>query len=232
MKSLQDNYLECFYGKINNTTPKGYKTIATAYGKLFKKFLPEKKDAFIIDVGCGPGYFLHFLNEEGYKDNSLGIDISQDQVDLCKEKGLEAYPYEALTYFKRLRLGGIDLVVMNDLLEHISKENIPELLREVHRSLAPEGKLLVKTLNMANPLGGYARHFDITHEVGFTEESLKQVLDTAGFSQVDIYPVVFSRKGKVIHYITRKVLTLAFWSQQLYRMPKIVAISQLAVAKK
>jgi 2-polyprenyl-3-methyl-5-hydroxy-6-metoxy-1,4-benzoquinol methylase len=45
------------------------------------KFLPLLKDleydAAILDLGCGPGYMMEFLEKRGYS-NVRGIDISEE----------------------------------------------------------------------------------------------------------------------------------------------------------
>lgn len=55
--------------------------------KEFMTIVMTKELDNIIDIGCGQGYFLENLNLNGKK--SFGIDLSQAQIEACKEKGLE-----------------------------------------------------------------------------------------------------------------------------------------------
>jgi hypothetical protein len=48
-------------------------------------------------------------------------------------------------------------------------------------TLKPGGKVFIKTPNMENPFNLRSRYMDFSHEVGFTEHSLYEVLSTAGF---------------------------------------------------
>jgi len=42
--------------------------------------LPEDKKAKIIDLGCGNGGFVYWLQQIGYQ-NAEGIDISAEQIE-------------------------------------------------------------------------------------------------------------------------------------------------------
>lgn len=44
------------------------------------------KDARILDVGCGPGYFLDEIKSRGYT-NYIGITLSDADIKLCQSKG-------------------------------------------------------------------------------------------------------------------------------------------------
>lgn len=48
-------------------------------------FLPDDKDARLIDIGCGAGLLLNYLLKKGYF-NLEGIDILPGQIEFAKEK--------------------------------------------------------------------------------------------------------------------------------------------------
>ena len=51
------------------------------FKKNYLPFMPADKDAAIIDVGCGIGDFLNFVQKQGYK-NTNGIDLSKDNIEI------------------------------------------------------------------------------------------------------------------------------------------------------
>ncbi len=53
----------------------------------FMSHVMEKELDNILDIGCGQGYFLQNLALNNKK--AFGIDLSQSQIDFCKEKGIE-----------------------------------------------------------------------------------------------------------------------------------------------
>lgn len=55
--------------------------------KQFLSIIMEKELDNILDIGCGQGYFLENLNLNAKK--SFGIDLSDYQIEACKQRGLE-----------------------------------------------------------------------------------------------------------------------------------------------
>src|SRR4051812_38912149 len=54
------------------------------YRHYLKGWLPENKDANILDVACGGGRLLHFYKCMGYEEFA-GVDISPEQVRLARQ---------------------------------------------------------------------------------------------------------------------------------------------------
>ena len=62
---IYKNYFDAIYRSSNILTKKEYKTSADNFNLNFGKYLPLKKSAEILDIGCGAGHFLHFLKIKG-----------------------------------------------------------------------------------------------------------------------------------------------------------------------
>lgn len=151
------------------------------FKKNYLEYLPRKKNIRILDIGCGSGLFLEFLLSQGYK-NALGIDLSQDNIEICKKKKLNVVKEDAFVFLKKNQK--FDLIVMNDIIEHIPKNEIADLLKLIKSCLNSDGSLIVKTLNMSNPISLDTLYCDFTHEVGFTEKSMEQVMLLGGFENI------------------------------------------------
>ena len=88
------------------------------------------------------------------------------------------------------------------------------MLDRISNVLIEGGIVFIKTPNMANPFVNTAgRYLDITHEVGFTEASMRQVLKATGFNDIkvvgtDIY--VLNPIISVLAKIISKILNI-FW---------------------
>lgn len=149
------------------------------YEGYWGKFLPEDKDASILDVGCGSGDFLAFLQSKGYR-NALGIDISPEQVgEAYDREARNIVEGDALSYL-RLRQAEYDLIVTLSFLEHLTKNEIFDFLDAACVALKPGGRLFCMVPNAKGPFGGKAVFGDITHELVFTPESILQVAAIAG----------------------------------------------------
>jgi SAM-dependent methyltransferase len=150
--------------------------------------LPKDKTARILDIGCGMGHFLSFLKEKGYT-NFEGIDIGREQVEFCHRYVTERVTQiESIPGYLNSRKNLFDLVTMNDVIEHIPKSQIAAVLESVYSSLTDKGILIIKTGNVSPIFGLYMRYIDLTHEVAFTENSLRQILLTSGFRNIEIFP--------------------------------------------
>ena len=177
-----------------------YRRHRHAFRRNLMRYLPPDRNAYIVDIGCGLGHFVRFTQELGYR-NAHGIDLSEENVRLCRERGLEVQCVEARQFLTG-RSGAYDFILLLDVVEHIPKEEIVPLLAAVRAALRPGGRAVVRTDNMSNPfLASDSRYADITHEVGFTEVSLKQVLRLAGFQSIQVHPYdIYVLYGNPLNY--------------------------------
>lgn len=97
------------------------------------------KNAKILDIGCSGGLLIKFLAHKGFL-NIYGIDISENAIDLCKERGIKNV--KVMDGTKLLfNDNEFDLVIASDVLEHIEEDSAA--LLEWYRVLKPNGKLIV-----------------------------------------------------------------------------------------
>ena len=231
----QNNFFEEYFDSIfshsNVFSKKEYEEHFLDYEINYGKFLPKDKDAKILDIGCGAGHFLYFLNKKGY-ENFQGIDISSQQVDFCKKNISEQVEKADIHDFLENKDNLYDAIAANDLLEHIPKDKTIRFLILANKALKANGVFLIKTPNLGNPFAIFSRYKDFTHTIGFTEKSLYQILWVAGFRNIQILPFQergFARKAFVglIHFFLRKL----FWYQG-FVAPGILSPVLVAVAKK
>jgi 2-polyprenyl-3-methyl-5-hydroxy-6-metoxy-1,4-benzoquinol methylase len=69
-----------------------------------------------------------------------------------------------------------DVIIIKAVLEHIPKDKVGELIQLMYESLTNEGVLIIDVPNMDWLFASHERYMDFTHEVGFTKESIEQVL--------------------------------------------------------
>ena len=127
----------------------------------------------ILDVGCGTGANLLMLSQYG---NAEGVDVSEDALAFCRERGLdqvklgagEELPYED---------GAFDLVTAFDVVEHMDDDLAG--LREMRRVLRPGGRvfLFVPTFMFL-----WGLQDDVSnHRRRYRLPELRRVLEEAGF---------------------------------------------------
>ncbi|MBL8143032.1 MAG: methyltransferase domain-containing protein [Acidobacteria bacterium] len=91
----------------------------------------------VLDAGCGEGLIV-----EEYQGRLAieGIDPNYT-TPLVRQGSLMALPYAD---------GAFDRVLCLDVLEHLSYEDQPRALAEIHRVLAPGGEALISVPNLAH----------------------------------------------------------------------------------
>ena len=235
-RRVYDKYFDSRYSQIHRFDKKEYERFKKGYEANYGRFLPQDKNSKILDIGCGTGFFLYYLKEKRYK-NFYGIDISKDQIDYCRQKITKNVVHADAFEFLRDKIEEYDVIVMNDLLEHIPEEKLIEFLSKlVYKALRPRGIVTIKTPNMANPFGLISRYCDLTHKTGFTESSLYQLLKVCGFKEIKLYPTksTYTFKfaiGGIVRYLVHLWLKFLFLVQG-YTVPKILTMNLIATARK
>lgn len=210
--------------------------MVSLYKRNYSRFLPDNKQARVLDIGCGMGQFLAFMGQEGY-ENILGVDISLEAINFCLEKGINKVEFiDNLEEFLN-KSPMYDLIVLNDVIEHIPKEQIIAILEKIYEKLNFCGRIIVKTGNMSSIIGSNMRYIDFSHEIGFTEYSLLQVLKVCDFKGTVIYPFVFPKNSpiRVFRWAVQKLIHLKWkliYFFEFTNPPKIVDEIIFAVGEK
>lgn len=168
------------------------------FKKNYLKYMPINKKAKILDLGSGMGHFLNFAVKAGYT-NVVGCDSSKECVDFCKNFNVV---YDDIFNFLRDKKDYYDLIVFNDVIEHLYKDEIFEIMDLIYMALKPGGGILIKTPNMTNPWVSTAgRYICLDHEIGFTEHSMRQVMKICNFVNVKIVGTNIYVSHNLINYI-------------------------------
>ncbi|MEZ4218757.1 MAG: class I SAM-dependent methyltransferase [Myxococcota bacterium] len=155
--------------------------------KLVDAHFPSDRDARVLEVGCGYGALVHVARERGYA-NVAGVDVSAEQVAAARALGIDDIAHgDVLAALAAQPAGALDAVVAFDVLEHFSRDELIPLVDAVHRALAPGGRWIVHVPNGESPFFGQVRYGDLTHELAFTRQSLRQLLLASGFARVDVF---------------------------------------------
>ncbi|MBM7867977.1 methyltransferase domain-containing protein [Heliobacterium gestii] len=167
--------------------PETEAVVFTTFSRTIEDWLPRDKEAAILEIGCGEGAFQKFLHSKGYT-NRYAFDLSTENVSVCHGRGLSyvcRHDALQLSDFPGPEQGW-DLIVFIDLLEHLPKQELSRFMTVVRKRLRPSGSVILQTVNMASIAGLYYRYNDLTHELGFTENSICDLLIASGFPRPSI----------------------------------------------
>jgi len=182
-------YRELLYASYRATgyeaeNPEGLSAnMIESYRAELGSLLPSDKKARIVDLGCGSGFLLQFLIGEGYQ-NVLGVDTSDEQVEFAKGQGLPVVQADVFDFLRANK--NFDLIMATDVLEHLNKDEIVEFLSAIYDALKPLGSVVIRTVNASSIYGMTLLYWDFTHEVAFTDKSLRQILMACGFERISV----------------------------------------------
>lgn len=170
-----------------------YRNFAATYRRYCGHLLPKDKGSHILDVGCGHGNFLYFLQYMGYR-NIQGIDISPEQVERARRICPNVDVGDVLEFLDD-HPDSFDFISALDFIEHLAKGEAFRFLDNAMVALKKGGSILLQTVNAESLFGSQHRYNDFTHEVGFTPNSLCDVLRVSGFQNCQVYPCGPVAKG-------------------------------------
>jgi len=184
-KKVQAEYLSAKFGYGKSETPflKYFLFLdpdhleQTKYDVMYL----ENNKGKILDVGCGSGIFLDFLNRNGW--DTTGVDFDAGAVEYARAKKLNVkYGNVSEQNFPD---NSFDVITLAHVIEHIYDPI--GLLKECYRILKPNGKIIVATPN-TNSLGHknfkkYWRGLEPPRHINvFSPESLTNAVILSGFS--------------------------------------------------
>lgn len=140
--------------------------------------LKLKLDSKILDLGCGPGYFLDEMKVRGYT-NTVGVTLSPGDIQLCTSKGhtVKQYDLSFLPQVDGYYDESVDFIFLRHALEH-SPYPIFSLM-EYNRVLKQGAKIYIEV-----PQPGCERkhEFNSNHYSILTNDMLVALLYRTGFT--------------------------------------------------
>jgi cyclopropane fatty-acyl-phospholipid synthase-like methyltransferase len=96
-----------------------HKTLTESVVAKYIDPLNLPKNAKILDLGCGPGYFLDEMKTREYTD-VVGVTLSPGDIALCQSKGHVIKPYDLsfLPQSEGYYDESVDFIFLRHALEH------------------------------------------------------------------------------------------------------------------
>ncbi|MEV7535213.1 class I SAM-dependent methyltransferase [Streptomyces hydrogenans] len=132
-----------------------------------------------VDVGCGPGHLTAMLNELGL--DAFGLDLSPGMIDHARRAHPELRFQEARMESLPVGDGALGGVLAHYSMIHTPPDELPELLAEQVRVLAPGGLLLVSFFGTDGPEPVRFDH-KVTPAYSWPADHLADLLTAAGLT--------------------------------------------------
>jgi SAM-dependent methyltransferase len=140
------------------------------------------KNSKILDLGCGPGYFLDGMKSRGYTDLT-GVTLSPGDIKICEDKGhiIKKYDLSFLPQKDGYYDESVDFIFLRHALEH-SPYPIFSLM-EYNRILKQGGKLYIE---VPAPDCERKHEWNLNHYSIFGQAQLAALITRCGFD-IDIF---------------------------------------------
>jgi|GEM_PF-6302888 len=208
----------------------------TIHKKLLVKFLGDVTNKKILEIGCGDGRYLKFLQERGAY--VIGLDISDVALSLAKKRGQVIKADARNLPFKS---NVFDAVFSFGVVEHFDETQ--KAINEHQRVTKKDGIIIISVPNIFSPYNILAALWHIkkgtwrmrpaSYGKRFTLKQLKSMLEKSNNTEVielsglNIFPIYFSFLNR-IGFISR----LAELELKLKNISKIIALMIVAIGKK
>lgn len=209
-KNYRSTHNAHLYGEISIERIKKNFSVWRYY---YEKVLPQNKSARILEIGCGDGGFVYFLQQLGYTQVT-GIDLSQEQIDTGLKLGIKnLHVEEADNYLQGNTT--YDLIIARDVVEHLTRQEAFDLLLKISGALTQGGGFVMQVPNGEGIYVSSIFYGDYTHEMAYTASSVRQLFLNTGFKNITCFPtgpVPHTWKGFVRIWLWRvKVMIHRFW---------------------
>ena len=178
---MSEDFYRAFEAKF-----RGSREVINQRLKVYVPFLEPLQSLYphgeALDLGCGRGEWLGLMDGLGF--NAVGVDLNQAMLNSCLEFGLKGLQGDALEYLANLPDGSQVVISAFHLIEHISFDQLQELVRQSLRVLKPGGLLILETPNSENiRVATQSFYLDPTHLKPIPSLQLSFLTEYVGFKK-------------------------------------------------
>lgn len=213
IQSMNRNWKDSLYSKYVSSGQAGRNSVEKPtidasefiyFERAVRPLLPDDKTVHVVDLGCGYGCLLKCLKSWGYK-SLMGVDASTEQVALAQQYGISEVRHGSIFDESIFEDKKADVVFLMDVIEHLNRQEIFDLLSILRSHMSPHGLLIMHVPNALGVFGNSIRYGDLTHEIAFTPRSIQQCLTASGFHSVEV------REDKPIPHGLKSALRRLLW---------------------
>lgn len=145
---------------------------------LLEQIRLHKNINYILDIGCGDGFFTEKILELDNIKEIIGIDTAISSINILKS--------EKIKFFKNTNEIGnrkFDMILFLDVLEHIEKDS--DFLSYFSKHLKDDGKIIIITVPAHQRLFS-AHDIALKHYRRYNRTKLLNCIEKAGFKATTI----------------------------------------------
>jgi 2-polyprenyl-3-methyl-5-hydroxy-6-metoxy-1,4-benzoquinol methylase len=205
------------WGHIHQVVPASSRKIWQSQYSFLKNGIKEGLNR-VIELGCGPGYFLTMLKKRQFAETIDGYELSRKSISYAREKFyLKIIDATTNSIDDVGKTKKYDAVILRHLLEHVP--NPYHYLNTLEVLLESDGYIFIEVPSMTS-LDTHCQDFPVFEHINyFTVGSLETLLARSYYSVITIqectYPESSEKPYRVIRVIAKKTDQQHLASKQL-----------------
>lgn len=139
----------------------------------------------VLDLGAGRGELLKLLKEAGI--DSYGVDPDAAMITVAHENNLDVRLGDGLAHLRTLPDRSLGGVIATQVVEHLTREQIHDLLELCRKKVAIGGKVIFETINPKSLVALSSNYFrDPSHIFPQHPDTLSYAMTLAGIKVVEV----------------------------------------------
>ena len=144
MHGTEERYDKRYYNKLSHKGRYIRKDSRIYFANwMFSKIKKLQPDAFILDIGCGDGFYIKIFEREM---DCIGVEISISGLKMAKRGDLRSPLIIGDAHDLPFKDRTFNFILALDVIEHLKKPEV--FLKEIKRVLQKNGYLLISTPNL------------------------------------------------------------------------------------
>lgn len=121
----RDEKYERYWEERGSASKRALNSFQRKRAEMVTKYI--ELDSVLMDIGCGNGGTLLFINEHKSLKKMIGIDVSPTVLAMARESGIETVAADISKPEELVKLPAADYILLFEVLEHLP--NSEEVLR-------------------------------------------------------------------------------------------------------
>jgi len=184
----------------------------------------------ILEVGFGEGRFLDWAKRHGHAIE--GVEILPEMVDFARTRGHVVH----LGPIHQMEKSGrrFDLIAAFDVVEHMTLQEILDLLRSADLLLKEGGRIVMQFPNAGSPFSALYQSGDVTHRCALSLGLMMQICPARGWTVSQYFNARVSSKHplkwikwKLAHglrNVLEIIFSLAYYGTRCPLDPNIIVV--------
>lgn len=151
------------------------------FDREFADLTEARPGMAVLEIGCGAGLFLRYLEARGYRD-IVGVDSDTGLAGALADLRIAKVHLDDVRRVLDGPLAGrrFDRIVLFDVVEHLDLDVLVALLERLKDVLVDDGRLLLRTPNLASPFGAEVFYGTFDHVTACSPDRMREIAVLAG----------------------------------------------------